>query len=86
MEACERSQQGGVRKARDRSDGGVFRADIPDVIRAFDRSFGVDTYSLKSMFRDEQRNILSRILISTLDEAEAVYRQLMNTMLRSCAS
>lgn len=52
------------------------RADIPDVIRAFDRTFGVDTYSLKSMFRDEQRNILSRILISTLDEAEAVYRQL----------
>jgi uncharacterized membrane protein len=52
------------------------RADIPDVIRAFDRGFGIDTYSLKSLFRDEQRNILSRILISTLDEAEAVYRQL----------
>lgn len=52
------------------------RADIPAVIRAFDRGFGVDTYSLKSLFRDEQRNILSRILISTLDEAEAVYRQL----------
>jgi alpha-amylase/alpha-mannosidase (GH57 family) len=52
------------------------RADIPDVIRAFDRGFGLDTYSLKSLFRDEQRNILSDILISTLDEAEAVYRQL----------
>lgn len=52
------------------------RADIPDVIRAFDRGFGTDTYSLKSLFRDEQRNILSQILISTLDEAEAVYRQL----------
>ena len=52
------------------------RADVPEVIRAFDRGFGVDTYSLKSLFRDEQRNILSRILISTLDEAEAVYRQL----------
>lgn len=52
------------------------RADIPAVIRAFDRGFGLDTYSLKSLFRDEQRNILSRILISTLDEAEAVYRQL----------
>jgi hypothetical protein len=52
------------------------RADIPEVIRAFDRGFGLDTYSLKSLFRDEQRNILSEILISTLDEAEAVYRQL----------
>ncbi|MDZ4799879.1 MAG: DUF3536 domain-containing protein [Bryobacteraceae bacterium] len=52
------------------------RADIPAVIRAFDRGFGTDTYSLKSLFRDEQRNTLSRILLSTLDEAESVYRQL----------
>ena len=52
------------------------RADIPDVIRAFDRGFGTDTYSLKSLFRDEQRNTLSRILSDTLEEAESVYRQL----------
>jgi hypothetical protein len=52
------------------------RADIPEIIRSFDRGFGTDTYSLKSLFRDEQRNILSRILVSTLDEAETVYRQL----------
>lgn len=52
------------------------RADIPEVIRAFDRGFGIDTYSLKSLFRDEQRNMLSRILVSTLEEAETVYRQL----------
>jgi hypothetical protein len=52
------------------------RADIPDVIRAFDRGFGTDTYSLKSLFRDEQRNMISRILVSTLEEAETVYRQL----------
>jgi hypothetical protein len=52
------------------------RADIPAIIRAFDRGFGIDTYSLKSLFRDEQRNILSHILINTLDETEAAYRQL----------
>ena len=52
------------------------RADIPGCHPAFDRGFGTDTYSLKSLFRDEQRNTLSRILISTLEEAEAVYRQL----------
>lgn len=52
------------------------RADIPAIIRAFDKGFGTDTYSLKSLFRDEQRNTLSRILVSTLDEAETVYRQL----------
>ena len=58
------------------ADAAFSRADIPGVIRAFDRGFGVGTYSLKSLFRDEQRNILSRILVATLDEAEAVYRQL----------
>ncbi|MBC7927229.1 MAG: DUF3536 domain-containing protein, partial [Bryobacteraceae bacterium] len=52
------------------------RAAIPEVIRVFDRGFGTDTYSLKSLFRDEQRNTLDRILVSTLDEAESVYRQL----------
>ncbi|HYP13604.1 MAG TPA: DUF3536 domain-containing protein, partial [Bryobacteraceae bacterium] len=52
------------------------RADIPEIIRAFDRGFGLDTYSLKSLFRDEQRNILSQILLSTVTDAEAVYRQL----------
>jgi len=52
------------------------RADIPEIIRAFDRGFGAGTYSLKSMFRDEQRNTLNRILRSTLDEAETAYRQL----------
>jgi hypothetical protein len=52
------------------------RADLPEVIRQLDKGFGTHTYSLKSLFRDEQRHILSQILISTLDEAEAVYRQL----------
>ena len=52
------------------------RADIPQVIRAFDRGFGHETYSVRSLFRDEQRNILSLILTSTLAEAEAAYRQL----------
>jgi hypothetical protein len=52
------------------------RADIPEIIRAFDRGFGTDTYSLKSLFRDEQRKTLERILNSTLEEAEIVYRQL----------
>lgn len=51
------------------------RADIPDVIRTLDRGFGRDIYSLKSLFRDEQRKILNQILGKTLGEVEAVYRQ-----------
>lgn len=51
-------------------------ADYPELVRFLDKHFGASTYSLKSLFRDEQRNILSRILESTLVEAEGVYREL----------
>ncbi|MBC8165028.1 MAG: DUF3536 domain-containing protein, partial [Bryobacteraceae bacterium] len=76
---------GGVREFRgeeeyqrlaDEAARAFSRADIPEVIRAFDRGFGTDTYSLRSIFLDEQRNTLSHILVSTLDETEAVYREL----------
>jgi alpha-amylase/alpha-mannosidase (GH57 family) len=50
------------------------RADIPAVIRVLDSHFGGATYSLKSLFRDEQRRVLDHILESTLQEAEASLR------------
>lgn len=56
--------------------GAFSRADIPEVIRILDRGFGRDIYSLKSLFRDEQRKILNQILDKTLQEAAAVYQQL----------
>jgi alpha-amylase/alpha-mannosidase (GH57 family) len=52
------------------------RGDLPDVIRLLDKHFLELTYSLKSLFRDEQRNITDLILESTLAEAEAAYREL----------
>jgi alpha-amylase/alpha-mannosidase (GH57 family) len=51
-------------------------ADLAAVIREMDSGFGKDTYSLKSLFRDEQRRILGLILDSTLEDAESEYRQL----------
>ncbi len=51
-----------------------YRADVPEVIRLLDRGFGTNIYSLKSLFRDEQRNLLTIILKSTIDEAEGAYR------------
>jgi hypothetical protein len=50
------------------------RADFPEVIRAMDRHFGGSHYSLKSLFRDEQRRILDEVLLSTRDDLEARYR------------
>jgi alpha-amylase/alpha-mannosidase (GH57 family) len=52
------------------------RADIPAVIRLLDNRFRGLTYSLASLFRDEQRRVLDTILASSLAEAEGEYRQL----------
>jgi len=52
------------------------RVDIPEVVRLLDKRFGEKTYSLRSLFRDEQRRILKVILSSTIAEAEGAYLQL----------
>jgi alpha-amylase/alpha-mannosidase (GH57 family) len=52
------------------------KADFPETIRRIDRSFLETTFSLKTLFRDEQRKILNQILESTLAEAESAHRQL----------
>jgi alpha-amylase/alpha-mannosidase (GH57 family) len=51
-------------------------ADFPEIIRAVDRHFGTGVYSLKLLFRDEQRKILDMILASTMADIDGVYRQL----------
>ncbi|MBP1725168.1 MAG: glycoside hydrolase family protein [Deltaproteobacteria bacterium] len=51
-------------------------ADFAETIRALDRNFRGSLYTLKSLFRDDQGKLLGRILRATLEEAEAVYRQL----------
>jgi alpha-amylase/alpha-mannosidase (GH57 family) len=52
------------------------KADFTEVIRLLDRHFGNSTYSLKSLFRDEQRKVLGYILESTMSDIEKAYRQL----------
>jgi hypothetical protein len=51
-------------------------ADFPETIRILHRHFGDSIYSLKSLFRSEQKKILDVILESKVTAAEAVYRQL----------
>jgi len=51
-------------------------ADFHETLRRFDRCFPEGTYGLKSLFRDEQRSILGRILEATLNDVEGVYRRL----------
>ena len=56
----------------------VSAADLPEVVRLIDGYFGESAYSLTSLFTDEQRRILNRILVPTLDAVEtslaAIYR------------
>jgi hypothetical protein len=51
------------------------KADIPEVLRLMDKELG-SAYSLKSLFRDDRRTILNQIVSSSLEEAEAGYRQI----------
>jgi hypothetical protein len=60
---------------RDTSES-FLSGDLPAALRALDRQFAGVTYSLKSLFRDEQRRIVSTILDSTLEQAENSFRQL----------
>jgi alpha-amylase/alpha-mannosidase (GH57 family) len=62
-----------------REIGDVFKgADLPEVIRTVDRQFGLGTYSLKLLFRDELRKILHIILDQTLSETVANHRGIYN--------
>lgn len=54
--------------------GAYERADFPETIRLIDRHFGQTSYSLNSLFKDEQRRILNEILVSTREDLESRFR------------
>jgi alpha-amylase/alpha-mannosidase (GH57 family) len=51
-------------------------ADFPQVVLLLDKHFGTSIYSIRSLFRDQQRRVLNTILASSLSEAEAHYREI----------
>ena len=74
----------GVRRAVDledyaalitEADAAFGRGDLPEVIRVIDRHFGETSYTLSSLFRDEQRKILDQLLDATLRETAALFTQ-----------
>jgi hypothetical protein len=52
------------------------RADFAEVIRVMDRYFGESNYSLRSLFREEQRTVIENILALALGQTETLYRQI----------
>lgn len=79
----EHNLTGGVRKMESQETfdamfaevkGAYESADFPQVIRLIDRHFGRSAYSLRSLFKDEQRRILQEILATTRDDLESRFR------------
>jgi len=75
----------GVREFNDQKDysqvakkiGTAFSSgDFPETLRLLDEHFDGLRYSLKSLFKDEQKRILDLILSHTLHDAEASYREI----------
>ncbi len=50
------------------------RADFTEILRLMDRHFGETHYSIRNLFRDEQRKLLAQILAATSDEILNTYR------------
>jgi alpha-amylase/alpha-mannosidase (GH57 family) len=54
-----------------------FRAgDLADVVRLMDGHFGRDNYSLRDLFADEQRKILSQVTRAAVEEYQAAYNRM----------
>ncbi len=56
--------------------GAFSHGDLAHVIRCLDKYFLETNYSLKTLFRDEQRKVIGSILESALTDVDSVYRQL----------
>jgi alpha-amylase/alpha-mannosidase (GH57 family) len=50
--------------------------DFADLVRVVDKNYGSGSYTLRLIFRDQQRRIVQQILSSALSEADASYRHL----------
>jgi alpha-amylase/alpha-mannosidase (GH57 family) len=58
------------------AEAAFLAADMAGTIRLLDRHFEGISYSLRSIFRDEQRRVLRQILAGIMEETEASYRQI----------
>lgn len=47
-----------------------------DIVRLMDTHFGMHSYSIVNLFKDQQRNILNLLISKTLEEFEETYRQM----------
>lgn len=73
---CDGPQDPGSREKLVGELGSAFeRADLPGVFRLIDDFFGHSVFSLRSLFRDEQRQVLDVLLKATTTDLEELNRQ-----------
>jgi len=70
------ADESSYREAIDRAEEPFRRADLTAALRVLEQRFGDSHYSLRSLFRDQQRSVLAKILAANLSEAAALYRQI----------
>jgi alpha-amylase/alpha-mannosidase (GH57 family) len=51
-------------------------ANVADIIRLMDKHFGTNSYSLWHLFKDEQRNVIQKILQPNLEQTERTIAQI----------
>ncbi|MEM0982741.1 MAG: DUF3536 domain-containing protein [Planctomycetota bacterium] len=49
--------------------------DVAELIRTMDREFGKSTYSLRSLFREEQQRVISHVMRSKIDDVQDSIRR-----------
>jgi alpha-amylase/alpha-mannosidase (GH57 family) len=52
------------------------KGDTPDVIRLMDKHYGMNNYSLRHLFKDEQRKVSNLVLGSVLEGVEISFRKM----------
>ncbi len=70
VKRCDADGEAALRELESASRRAIAEGDLPEVVHLLDRFFGAARYSLTSLFSDEQRRVLQRILSPTLEELE----------------
>lgn len=64
------------RLMQDEIENAFAKSDIPETIRLMDKHFGAHNYTIRHLFKDEQRRILDSILEPEQNDINAFFRQL----------
>jgi alpha-amylase/alpha-mannosidase (GH57 family) len=71
VQRYDESQSAKFAEFAEKARAAVTNADFPELVRLFDRTFSGPSYSIQSLFKDEQRRILNMILQPPVAEVES---------------